>query len=767
MAHLPELIQDIALILLVGALVTIVFKRIRQPLVLGYIIAGFLVGPHFNLLPTIVDHENIDTFAEIGVIMLLFSLGLEFSFKKLLKVGGPASVTAVTEIIFVGLGGYLTGYLLGWNQMDSLFLSGMLASSSTTIILRAFDELGLKTKQFAKIVFGVLVVEDIIVILLMVLLSTVAIAQNFQGLEILFTVLKLGFFLVLWFLVGIYLLPLFIKNTKKWMDDETVLILSIGLCFAMVLLATQVGFSAELGAFVMGSLIAETVLAEKIEHLTLPIKQLFGTIFFVSVGMMIDPQAMITYAVPIFFITLFTIVGKFFFSGLGALASGQPLKQSIKVGSSMAQIGEFAFIVAALGLSLGVISEFLFPIAVGVSAITTFTTPYFIRLSDPLYHWVVKILPNKWIEKIEVYTSESQKIKDNPLWRRMLRQYNRTLLVNSIMLVAIALIFKYAVIPVLNIRIESVLWRNVILTSSAALLASPFLWAILIKKIHLEGENNRVNSYQLNYSVAGISLNAIRYLLGIFLIGFFIDQITTTTYALLIGVPVIVILLWIFSDKVQKIYQGIEKQFISNLNERERLEYIKNKTNIELHQKNEETQKKLQQWNAYITEFEAGENISFAGMTLYELNWKVRFGVHIVYIKRKDKAIHLPNGTQRILPFDKLGILGTEEQITALKYFFDQQSQETNKEEDVDINDVQLLKLQISKNSSYSGNTIKDSRIRKDLQSHVVGIERKGEQIFIPVSTEVILANDILWIVGNTQKIKQELKNEQGNFVEV
>jgi CPA2 family monovalent cation:H+ antiporter-2 len=229
MAHLPELIPDLALILLVGALVTILFKRIKQPLVLGYIIAGFLVGPHFSFLPTIVDHENIDTFAEIGVIMLLFSLGLEFSFKKLLKVGGSASITAVTEIVFVGLGGYLTGHLLGWNQMDRLFLAGMLASSSTTIILRAFDELGLKSKQFARIVFGVLVVEDLIVILLMVLLSTVAVTQQFQGLEILLTVLKLIFFLILWFLLGIYLLPAFIKKTKNWMDEETVLILSIGL----------------------------------------------------------------------------------------------------------------------------------------------------------------------------------------------------------------------------------------------------------------------------------------------------------------------------------------------------------------------------------------------------------------------------------------------------------------------------------------------------------------------------------------------------------
>lgn len=767
MAHLPEIIQDMALILLVGALVTILFKRIRQPLVLGYIIAGFLVGPHFSYLPTIVDHENIETFAEIGVIMLLFSLGLEFSFKKLVKVGGSASITAVVEILFVGLGGYLTGYLLGWNQMDSLFLAGMLASSSTTIILKAFDELGLKSKQFAKVVFGVLVVEDIIVILLMVLLSTVAITQQFQGSEILFTVLKLGFFLVLWFLVGIYLLPVFIKKTKKWMDEETVLILAIGLCFGMVLLATQVGFSAELGAFVMGSLIAETLLAEKIEHLTLPVKQLFGTIFFVSVGMMIDPQAMYTYAGPIFAITLLTIIGKFFFSGLGALISGQPLKQAVQIGSSMAQIGEFAFIVAALGLSLGVISEFLFPIAVGVSAITTFTTPYFIRLSEPFYYVIVKTLPDKWITRLDAYTLETQKNKDNPLWKKMLREYNRILVINSIILVAIALLFKYLFIPFLNMRIESLLWRNVLLISMATLMAAPFLWAILNKKITIKENNKTVDSYYLNYSLAGISLHAIRFLIGIFLIGFFIDQITTTRYALVIAVPAIAALLWFFSSKIQKIHQRIEQQFISNLNEREKLEYIKNKGSIELQQKNKEASKYFQEWNAYVTELQASDTISFAGMSLYELNWKEKFGVNIVYIRRNDKTTHLPNGKQRILPHDKVGVLGTDEQIAQLKLVFDQKDMTEENEEEIDIDDIQLTKIQVTEANPYCNKTIKSSGIGKDLQSHVVGIERNGNRILNPGSSEAILADDIVWLVGNTNKIKACLKNHHESFIEV
>ena len=767
MAHLPELIQDMALILLVGALVTILFKRIKQPLVLGYIIAGFLVGPHFDYLPTIVDNENIKTFAEIGVIMLLFSLGLEFSFKKLVKVGGSASITAVVEIVFVGLGGYLTGYLLGWNQMDRLFLAGMLASSSTTIILKAFDELGLKSRQFAKVVFGVLVVEDIIVILLMVLLSTVALTQQFQGSEILFTMLKLGFFMVLWFLVGIYLLPVFIKNTKKWMDDETVLILSIGLCFGMVLLATHVGCSAELGAFVMGSLIAETVLAEKIEHLTLPIKQLFGTIFFVSVGMMIDPQAMYNYAGPIFAITLLTIIGKFFFSGLGALISGQPLKQAVQIGSSMAQIGEFAFIVAALGLSLGVISEFLFPIAVGVSAITTFTTPYFIKLSGPLYNVIVYNLPDNWIARVDAYTSETQKRSYNPLWKKMLQEYNRILVINSIILVAIALLFKYIFIPFLNVQIENLLWKNMLLISVATLLASPFLWAILNKKITIKEGNEAVNSYYLNYSLTGVVLHAIRFLVGIFLIGFFIDQVATTRYALVTAVPLIAAMLWFFSGKIQKIHQGIERQFIQNLNEREHLEYIQNKGVLELQQKNKEANKHFQEWDAYVTELEASDTISFAGMSLYELNWKENFGINIVYIRRNERTIHLPNGRQRILPNDKIGVLGTEDQISQLKFVFDQKDDEKESEEGIDINDIQLTKIQLAQGSSYCNKTIKNSGMQKDLHSHVVGIERNESRMLNPGSSEMILANDIIWLVGNRQKIKACLTNHQANFREV
>lgn len=755
MAHLPELIRDLALILLVGAFVTILFKKIKQPLVLGYIIAGFLVGPHFKLVPTVVDTVNVDTLAEIGVIMLLFSLGLEFSFKKLVSVGGSASITAVVEIIFIGLGGYLTGYLLGWNKMDSLFLGGMLASSSTTIILKAFDELNLKTKQFAQIVFGVLIVEDIIVILLMVLLSTIAVTQQFEGTEIILTILKLVFFLALWFLVGIYLLPSFLKRARKLMDAETTLIFSVGLCFGMVILATQVGFSAELGAFVMGSIIAETTMAEKVEHITQPLKQFFGTVFFVSVGMMIDPNAMVEYAWPIIAITILTLFGKFFFSGLGALISGQPLKQSIQIGMSMAQIGEFAFIVATLGLSLGVISDFLFPVAVGVSAITTFTTPYMIKLAEPFYNWIMRVIPAKWAERIENYALETEKMNSNPKWKEITQEYIRIILVNTVILIGIILLFRFLIIPLINANIAVPLYQNIVTVLLALVVGAPFLWAILTK------QPKAVENTETNNTVT-VALNIVRFLLGAFLIGLFIDQLTSTKNAIIFALPIVMFLLWFFSKRIQKIYQGIENQFISNFNERETQHLLKNKTTLDLRQKNIELKEKLKAWDAHIAVMEVDPLAKFIGIRLQELQWKEKYGINVVYIKRGDSLISLPGRNNRLLPYDKVGILGTDEQFQNLKAEFEERETEL---EASDANEIALKKILIDSTCEYQGKDIRNSGIREDLNSQVVGIEREDGRILNPESSEIIRENDILWMVGN-RKILREFIEKSGRGVQ-
>ncbi|RYZ41388.1 MAG: cation:proton antiporter, partial [Sphingobacteriales bacterium] len=537
MGHLPKLIEDLALILITGAVTTLVFRLIKQPLVLGYIIAGVLVGPHLSITPTVADRDNVETLAEIGVIFLLFSLGLEFSFKKLVRVGGEASITAFVEIIFITAAGYGVGKWMGWSTMDSLFLGGMLASSSTTIIIRAFDELKVKTKHYTRIVFGVLVVEDIVVILLMVVLSTVAVSKQFEGTELLFTVLKLLFFLILWFITGIFLLPTLLKKARKLLDDETLLILSIGLCLGMVILATQVGFSAELGAFIMGSIMAETTSAEKIEHIIKPVKDLFGAVFFVSVGMLIDPVTIMEYKWPVLIVTLLTLFGKFFSTTAGALISGQPLKQSIQVGMSMAQIGEFAFIVATLGLSLGVISDFLFPVAVGASAITTFTTPYMIRSSGWLHEKIVKVLPERWLQGLNRYASGTQNIQVENHWKATLRSYAMIMVTSGIMILGIMMLSINFLLPFLNKHIADQQIAGVVCLVVSLGAASPFIVAFILKKPNKRAYkalwlNSRYNRGPL------VMLEIGRVFLALLILEFWISRVFSTKIAVLTAVPI-------------------------------------------------------------------------------------------------------------------------------------------------------------------------------------------------------------------------------------
>ena len=646
MGHLPKLIEDLALILIVAAFVVLIFRKIKQPLVLGYIIAGFLVSPNFKIFPSVVDMTNIKTLAEIGVIFLLFSLGLEFSFKKLMNVGGSASITAFVEIIFITIAGYYTGRMLGWSTMDSMFLGGMLASSSTTIIIRAFDELGVKTKNFAKIVFGVLVVEDIVVILLMVLLSTIAVTKEFEGTQILFTVAKLLFFLILWFLLGIFLLPTLLKKLKPLIDEEILLVLSIGLCLGMVLIAVNAGFSAELGAFVMGSIIAETTMAEKVEHTLKSVKDLFAAVFFVSVGMMIDYDAMITYAWPILAVTLLTLFGKLFSSTLGALISGQPLKQSVQVGMSMAQIGEFAFIVATLGLSLGVISDFLFPVAVGVSAITTFTTPYLIKLSEPFYNWLVKVVPPKYIAKINKYSTNTQNIQAETSWQTILKNYGRIVLINGIIIIAIYLLFARFIIPAINEKLESNGIKNIIGNALPVLFILPFLWALMVKRPSSVAYKELWTKTKYNRGPLLI-IEIVRIIFGIGILGFFLDRFASTTISFFITIPVAIILMVVFSKRINKFYNRIEKRFITNLNDRSDNQQSEAITRLA---GNSEVTNNLAAWDVHIVELEVKPLAEYIGKTLVDLQWREKYGVNIGYIKRGEKLIHTPGRSEVLMP---------------------------------------------------------------------------------------------------------------------
>jgi CPA2 family monovalent cation:H+ antiporter-2 len=756
MGHLPDLIIDLALILGAAALVTLLFKKLKQPLVLGYIIAGFLVGPHFHFIPTVADSANVDILAEIGVIFLLFSLGLEFSFKKLVRVGGAASITALVEIVFITVAGYFLGKLMGWNTMDSLFLGGMLASSSTTIILRAFDELGVKTQKFAGIVFGVLIVEDIVVILLMVLLSTMAVTRAFEGTEMLYTVLKLLFFLALWFLAGIFLLPSCLKRAKKMLNEETLLILSLALCLGMVVLATVVGFSAELGAFVMGSIIAETTSAEKVEHILKPVKDLFGAIFFTSVGMMIDPKAMVEYAEPILWITLLTLFGKLFSTSIGALLSGQPLKQSVQVGLSMAQIGEFAFIVATLGLSLGVTSEFLFPVAVGASAVTTFTTPYLIKYAEPFYQFLARVMPERWVTKLNNYSSSTQSIQADSDWKTVLKSYATIGVVNGIVLLSLFLLSLKFLLPFTQENIANHTLQLIINVVVSLGLASPFLWALMAKKPNKQAYkelwiNGRYNRGPL------LAIEIVRVVIGLMLISFWVNQLTSARIAFYVVVPTATIILFIFSRRIQHLYTRIERRFVTNLNERETEAANHGAMSASVRIKNEDIQTTLAPWEAHIVEMEVSPHASYIGKTLAELSWRETFGINIVYIKRGEYLIQIPDRNMRLFPYDQPGIIGTDEQIKAFKAAFDATAEPGSS---VDIRDIVLQKILVDEHTKLKGTSIRASGLRERTNGLVIGIERQGQRILNPDSRTVMEWGDIIWIVGERKKIQQLGKEE-------
>ena len=745
--HLPKIIIDLGLILGVGAITTLIFKRINQPLVLGYIIAGFLVGPHFTYLPTVADEHSIEIWAKIGVIFLLFSLGLEFSFKKLLNVGGSASITALVEIICIIAVGYYAGQLMGWSQMDSIFLGGLLASSSTTIIIRAFDELKLKRKKFANVVFGILIVEDIVVILLMVILSTMAVSQQFDGAEMFSSLIKLGFFLAVWFLGGIFVIPSFLRAIKKYLDDETLLILSIGLCLGMVYIADRVGFSIELGAFVMGSILAETIYAEKIEHTLQSVKTLFATIFFVSIGMMIDPASMIEHKWAILVVTLITIFGKLLFTSIGALLSGQPLKQSVQVGMSMAQIGEFAFIVAGLGLSLGVTSDFLFPVAVGVSAITTFTTPYLMKSSEKTYEILNKILPQKVLKSIDRYSSDTQHIQDENQWKMILTRTIKNLALNTVIVIAIAFFTKSFILIMLYDTLSPFL-ANLITLVLTFFISAPFLWALVGNRVSKQLMTDFWHESKYNRAPI-IGLFALRILFILGLIVFIYYQFFSSEIAVALLIVFILTALYFLSKHFNTIYSIIQNRFLYNLNERE---IIEEKRQAQLKDNYQYT------WdNTHISEMEVPRHANFIGVPLGELNWRTKFHINIAYIKRGDRIIQMPTSTDVLYPLDEIGIIGTDEQIQKFEKYLSIIGESIPTESVKDRIDITMDKVVIPK--GVADVAYQDVGWVKDTtHGIVVSIERDGMISYNPDRDAIIEAGDYLTIVADKKKLKEFIK---------
>ena len=746
MSHLPTLIADLALILISASIITLLFKWLKQPLVLGYIVAGLLAGPYVHIFPTVGDIANINIWAEIGVVFLLFALGLEFSFKKLINVGSTAFITATTEVISMLLIGYMVGYLLGWGTMNSIFLGGMLSMSSTTIIIKAFDDLGLRSQRFTGIVFGTLVVEDLIAILMMVLLSTMAVSKDFVGEELLVSVLKVVFFLILWFLIGIFILPAFLKKAKKLMNNETLLIVSLGLCLGMVVLATYTGFSAALGAFIMGSILAETIEAEHIEHIIQPVKDLFGAIFFVSVGMLVNPAVLVEYAWPVIIITLVTIIGKAIFSSLGVLLSGESLNISIKSGFSLAQIGEFAFIIAGLGVSLKVLDPFISPIIVAVSVITTFTTPYFIRLANPFAEWLYKVLPPKVQEMLARYASGKKTVNHDSDWKKLLKNIVGRVIIYSVLLTAIWLLSVKTLYPAVSELFTPVtIWVNLAMCLATLLLMTPFLWALISNKYNSSAiflklwEDENYNHGRL------VALVLFRVSVAIF----FISAVVISYFHLNIGIGVVIavavvaLILILREDLTQ--YSRLETHFLTNLNLREEVAKkhhpLKTSFNSEFNNKDIELSSVLvSPYSRYI------------GKSLGELSFRQKFGVNVVAIVRGDLKIYIPKSSERIYPQDKLAVVGTDRQLQKFRDEIESPQGVPGTEEM--YQEMNLHSFTVNEAFHFLDKSIVQSRFGEKYDSIVVAIERNGA--LVPLDKDVtFLLGDLVWFVGEREKIRQ------------
>ena len=733
--HLKPLISDLGLILMTAGIAVLIFKKLKQPLVLGYLIAGFLAGNHFDFFPSIKDIKSVEIWAEIGIIFLLFSLGLEFSFKKLMKVGGTSSITALTQIIAMVCIGFLVGQWMGWSTMNSIFLGATLSISSTTIILKTFDELGVKSQKFAGNVFGALIVEDIVAIVMLVLLSTVAVSDQISGTSLLQSIFKLVFFLIIWFLGGIFIIPTILKKAKHLLTDEMLLIISLALCLMMVGLAANVGFSPALGAFIMGSIIAETTQAEHIEHLVKPVKDLFGAVFFVSVGMLIDPDTLITYAVPVSIITLVTIFGKALSSTFGALLSGQPLRQSVQTGMSLAQIGEFSFIIASLGISLKVTSDFLYPIVVAVSAVTTFTTPFLVKMADPFAGYLEKKLPRKWIRRIDRYSANAQAIRSVSTWQVVIRAHLLQIVLHTIIITSVILLSSKYVLPL----VENSKFGNAIAALITIVIISPFLWALSLRRVAVKEVDQLFE--ERKYRGPILMLFFIRMGLAVFYIGFLLNIFFSPLIAIFALVMAIVIYL-LFPKQLHEQYHKIENHFLTNLNDREQKKIDRRYAN-------------LNPWDGHMTTFEISKESNLAGKTLREIKMRELVGVNIAYIKRGDIIIQIPNKNERLFPGDEICVIGTDAQTKEFSKFLTQHEVEVANT----ITDEIILRQIELTNEEFIGLSVGQSKLRERTHGLLVGVERKGQRMLNPESNIVLEKNDLLWLVGD-KKLMAEIFKE-------
>ena len=747
MSEIAPLISDLAVILIAAGIITLIFKCLKQPVVLGYIVAGILAGPAVPYIPTVSDPTNIKIWADIGVIFLLFAMGLEFSFKKLMTVGGTAVIASITIVSGMMFLGYTAGNALGFSHLSSIFLGGMLSMSSTAIVFKAFDDMGLRGQKFTGVVLGVLVVEELVEEELMVLLSTLAVSKQVEGMEMLESILKLGAFLIFWSLLGIYLIPSFLKKIKPFLNDETLLIIALGFCLGMVMIAAKAGFSSALGAFVMGSLLAETIEAEKIEKLVKPVKDLFAAIFFVSVGMMIQPDLLIEYLVPICILTILVIIGQIFFGSLGVLLSGQPLKIALQSGFSLTQIGEFAFIIASLGVSLKVTDDYLYPVIVAVSVVTTFLTPYMIRMATPVYQLIDNYLPSSIKLMLNRYSSGSNTVKHKSTWNKLLKSMLLDVILYTVLTIFSIIIFFTYVNPIIR---ENILGFKGALLSLSIILAIilPFLWAIIMKKNHSPEFLKLWNDSKFNRGPL-VSLIAIKLLLCASILMPVIVHIFNVASGVGFIITLLILLMIILSKKLKKRSLSIEKRFIDNFNGKTTDSNIGSPLTDNIF-------KSLPFNDLHLMDFVVGQESSIVGRSLKEINFRQKYGINIVSIIRGERQINIPRGEERLYPFDKIIIVGTDEELDLFQEIIQKQDKEYRDQLAQSFNNnIKIEQFNIEPDSPLIGRSIQQSDIRDKNACLILGIERDGKSMMNPPSQTVFKENDNVWVAGEYRQIVQ------------
>ena len=753
MSEVPTLINDLALILIVASTVTLLFKKLKQPLVLGYIMAGFIVSPHMPYTMSVMDTVDIKTWADIGVMFLLFSLGLDFSFKKIIKMGITPVITTLTIIFAMMTLGIVVGHAFDWKRMDCIFLGGMLAMSSTTIIYKAFTDMGLRQQKFAQPVMSVLILEDILAIVMMVMLSAIASGNNPDGGEMIGSVVKIGFFLVLWFVVGIFAVPWFLRATRKLVNNETLLIVSLGLCCLMAVVSTKVGFSSAFGAFVMGSILAETIEAAKIEKLVAPVKDLFGAVFFVSVGMLVDPKIIVEYAIPIGVLVLTILIGQSIFGTFGFLIGGQSLKSAMRCGFSMAQIGEFSFIIASLGLSLHVTGEFLYPVVVAVSVITTFLTPYMIRLSVPSYNVLERHLPKTWVRALNNITLSHPSSAPKSNWHSLIAQMARITLIYSILSVAtIALMFTFFLPFIRRMMPGMHWWANGICGVLTVMFIAPFLRAIVMKKNHSEEFRALWNDSRSNRMPLLVTI-LVRLIIASAFVFYICNFLTRFTNALMMTIAVAVVGIMILSRGLKKQSIKMERMFVQNLRSRDIEQQV-------LGLKKPLYEGHLLDRDIHISEIEIPENSTWAGLCLADLRLSNRFGIHVSSILRGHRRINIPGGDDIVFPGDKLQVIGSDSQLAAAHAAVAGDIEPDDP--DIEKREMRLSQIVIDNHSPFAGKTLPETGLRSEFNCMVVGREEGKENLSMVGPAYKFRLGDILWIVGEDDALKRVQEANRG-----